>query len=313
MIALQAVSARGKAERGAARPALTAVSLEHRRGVLGIIGATKDGTSLLFDLLDGGASPRAGRVVVLDGAPEAARSRVARVSLDAPLPEALRVDEVCDLAADLRGEPRRAARETLGAIGIAALAGRRVVALAREERRAVALAIALGAKVEVLLIEEPLAWLDPVAPRLAIDALRARAASACVVVTTASPRDATRLADRLGVLTAGVYTPLPPELAYTSLGPEGGASIRIVVAPAQGRRGAAALAGVLGGDDAVLRVETAAFAAPPGAVAVVAAGRDLALLARAATRAIAATRVEVELVEPSTLALDAIRAALASM
>ncbi|MBX3202567.1 MAG: ATP-binding cassette domain-containing protein [Labilithrix sp.] len=312
MIALQAVSARGKAERGALRPTLTTVSLEHRRGVLGIVGATKDGTSLLFDLLDGSASPSSGRVVVLEGTPDAARSRVARVSLDAPLPEALRVDEVCALAADLRGEPRRAAHETLGVLGIAALGGRRVGSLAREERRAVALAIALGAKVDVLLLEEPLAWLDPVAPRLTIDALRARAASACVVVATASPRDATRLADELGVLTAGVYTPLPPALAYTSLGPEGGASIRIVVAPAQGKRGAAALAGVLGGDDAVLRVETSPFAAPPGAVAVVVTGRDLALLARAVTSAIASTRVDVELVEPSTLSLDAIRAALAA-
>ncbi|MBX3220199.1 MAG: hypothetical protein KF795_06740 [Labilithrix sp.] len=313
MIALAGVSARGAAERGRPRPTLTFVSLEHRAGVLGVIGAPKDGTSLLLDTIDGAAKPTAGRVVVLDGTPDAARPRVARVSLEAPLPEALRVDEVCDLASDLRGEPRRAAADKLGAIGVAALAGRRVRSLALEERRAVLLALALGSsKVDVLLIEEPLALLDPVAPRMVVDALRARAASACVVVTTASPRDATRLADRLGVLTAGTYAPLPPELAYTGVGAEGVASIRLVVAPAHGKRGAAALAGILGGDDAIARVETSAYTAPSGAVAVLVAGRDLALVARAVTRAIATTRVDVELLEPSTLSLDAVRAALAA-
>ena len=205
MIDLVAVSARGRAERGHPRVVLTKVSLEQRAGVLGIVGAPKDGTSLLLDMIDGTAPPSSGRVVVLGGSPDAARPRLARVSLEAPLPDALRVDEVCDLAADLRGEPRRSSGETLGALGVGALARRRVRSLALEERRAVALAIALGStKAEVLLIEEPLALLDPVAPRMVVDALRARAASACVIVTTASPRDATRLADRLGVLTSGV-------------------------------------------------------------------------------------------------------------
>lgn len=313
MIELASVSARGPAERGRPRVVLTKVSLEHRAGVLGIVGAPKDGTSLLLDLLDGTARPASGRVVVFGGDPGAARARLARVSLDAPLPDALRVDEVCDLAADLRGEPRRPAAEILGALGIGALAPRRVRSLALEERRAVTLALAVSStKADVLLIEEPLARLDPVAPRLVVDALRARASSACVIVTTASPRDATRCADRLGILTSGVYAPLPPELAHMSLGPEGGASIRVVVAPAHGKSGAAALAGILGGADAVTRLETAAYAPRPPAVAIVVAGRDLARLSRAVTRAIATTRVDVELVEPSTLSLDAIRAALAA-
>ncbi len=313
MIEVVGVSARGRAERGRPRVVLTKVSLEQRAGVLGIVGAPKDGTSLLLDLIDGTAPPASGRVVVLGGSPDAARARLARVSLEAPLPDALRVHEVCDLAADLRGEPRRSAAEILDTLGIGALARRRVRSLALEERRAVALAIAASStKAEVLLIEEPLALLDPVAPRLVVDALRARAASACVLVTTASPRDATRLADRLGVLTSGIYSQLPPELAHMSLGPDGGASIRVVVAPAHGKGGAAALAGILGGDDAVARVETATYAAPSEAVSVVVSGRDLARLSQAVTRAIATARIDVELVEPSTLSLDAIRAALAA-
>ena len=100
--------------------------------------------------------------------------------------------------------------------------------------------------------------------------------------------------------------------ALLSLGPEGGASIRVVVAPAHGKGGAAALAGILGGDDAVARVETATYAAPSEAVSVVVSGRDLARLSRAVTHAITTARVDVDLVEPSTLSLDAIRAALAA-
>ncbi|MDF2692118.1 MAG: transporter, ATP-binding protein, partial [Labilithrix sp.] len=219
MIELALVSAHGPAERGRPRALLTQVSLDHQRGVLGIIGAPKDGTSLLLDMLDGTAMPSSGRVTVLGTTPDAARSRVARVSLDAPLPEVLRVEEVCDLASDLRGEPRRPAAERLGMLGVAALARRRVRSLTVDERRSVALALALtSTKVEAILIEEPLVAMDPVSPRLIGDVLRARAAAASVIVVTASPRDATRLADRLGVLTAGTYAPLPPELAHTSLG-----------------------------------------------------------------------------------------------
>lgn len=319
MIQLGAVSARGRVvlprargafERAQARAALTNVSFEHDKGVLGIIGAPRDGTTILFDVVDGTVKPAAGRVAVFGGAPAAARVRVARVSLDAPLPDGLRVDEVCDVAGEVRGEPRRPANERLAVLGIGHLAGRRVRSLALEERRAVALAVALTSKAEVLLVEEPLVAMEGVASSLVVDAIRARAGAACVVVTTASPRDATRLADRLAVLTSGIFDVLPPELAHMSLGVEGSASIRVVVSPPAGKAGAAALVGVLSGADAVTRVETAAYAG--GAVAVVATGRDLALLSAAVTQAIATARVDVELVEPSTLSLDAIRSALAA-
>ncbi len=319
MIHLAAIAARGRIalprgrglfERAQARVALANVSLEHDRGVLGIIGAPKDGTTLLLDVIDGTVQPLRGRVAVFGADPRAARPRVARVSLEAPLPDALKVEEVCDLAGDVRGEPRRPAGERLAVLGIGNLAGRRVRSLAIEERRAVALAIALTSRADLLLVEEPLVSIEGVASSLVVDAIRARAASSCIVVTTASARDATRLADRLSVLTAGIYSVLPPELAHMSLGPEGGASMRVVVSSAAGRAGAAALVGILSGVDAVARVETSTYAG--GAVAVIVSGRDLALLSAAVTHAIARARVDVELVEPSTLSLDAIRAALAA-
>jgi ABC-type multidrug transport system ATPase subunit len=307
---LASVSARGPAERGRARAVLSNVSFRAGRGVLGIIGSYRDGTTLLFDLIDGTARPRSGHVTVRGGSPETARSRVSRVSLDAPLPDGLRVDELCDLAAELRSEPRRPASERLAILGIAKLEKRRVETLSIAERRTVSLALALtSSKSEVILVEEPLVGLDPVAPRLVVDALRTRASTACVIVTTASPREAARLADHLALITSGVYTPIDPERPYVALD-KGGVSSRLVIAPSQEKTRTAALIAALTGDDAVGTVETSLFAARAGGLVVTVSGPDLARLSRAITRAIAETRVEVELIEPTALSLDAIRNAI---
>ncbi|GEM_PF-1503468 len=310
-VELVSVVARGPTERGRVPASLSNVSFYASAGVFAIVGAPRDGTLLLFDVIEGRVAPQVGRVAVLGVAPGQARSRVARVSMDAPLPDALRVEEICDVAADLRGEPRRPAVERLGVLGAAGLAKRRASTLSLEERRTVSLAIALTSRADVLLVEEPLAALDPVASGFVIDALRARAANACVLVTTASARDATRAGDRLGLLTSGMFMPLAPEHAHVGVGADL-ASIRVLVSSAHGKAGAASLVGALSGHEAVLRVESSSAPTTSGASVVTAFGRDLALLANAVTRAIATARVDVDLVEPSTLPLDAIRAAMAA-
>lgn len=290
-----------------ARVLLEDVNLEAQQGVVAILGSEPDGTALLLDVLDGAIAPKRGSVDVLGGRPAEARTRIARVSALAPLPEALTVDEVCALESDLRRAPARPARERLATLGIELLGKRLVRSLSLGERRAVALALALTSEAQVLLFEEPLVAIDPVAYGLVIDALRARAASSCVVVTTASPRDAMRMADRFGVLTRGKYSPLDPKLGALSLGTEGRASMRIVVAPSAGRAGAAAIASALGTSEAVTHLEVSAYAPTSPAMAIFVSGSNLAELSRAVTRAIASARVDVELVEPSALSLDALR------
>ena len=128
--------------------------------------------------------------------------------------------------------PRRArddrARRGSSPLGIESLAERRVRSLSPGEARAVSLAIALSSRAPVLLIEEPLAALEPSATARVLEVLRARAtAGACIIVTTASVRDATSFADQLGMLTQGVFTHLPPALAHVGVG---GARLRVVVA-----------------------------------------------------------------------------------
>jgi ABC-type multidrug transport system ATPase subunit len=315
VIALVNVAARGV---GNAAP-LRGVTLSWSRGVLAIIGAPADGTSTLLGLIAGTARPTGGQITIAGQTPEDARALVAHVPLEPVLPDALRVEEVCDLAADLRGEPRKPARERLAVLGIESLAKRKVRSLSTGEARAVALAVAISSSARAILVEEPLAWLEPTAPARVVDALRTRAlAGVVVIVTTASVRDATRLADELAVLTLGVLTPLPPVLAHVG---RDGARLRVVVPPPrEGAAGAAALAAALVDDPAVTAVETHAYATSRSpastildartATAVVVSGKDLLALASAVNRAISQARVEIEAIESAVLPLDAIRAAL---
>jgi ABC-type multidrug transport system ATPase subunit len=283
VIVLKGVSAKGK--HGIK---LTNIELDAGRGVTAIVGTARDGTTLLCDVIDKTRKPAAH----------------ARVSLDAPLPDAMRVDEVCKLAAELRGD---AAADVLTPLRIEALARRSTRSLAVDERRAVALAIALGsAAVKTILIEEPLAAMA-VATRIAADAIRERAKTACVLATTASPRDATRVGDRIAVLVDGILTPI--EESNTVSRDSG--SLRVIVAASQGKSGAAALIGALGREEAVGRIDSAAFAAGRATTLTV-HGDDLAALASAVTKAIADAKVDVDLIEPSVLPLDAIRAQIAS-
>lgn len=289
-IALQNVMARG-----VTGTKITGISLEAGLGVTAIVGRPTDGTALLFDVLAGTIAPKTGTVV--------APTNIARVTADAPLPDVLNVNEVCALAADLRGEPRT---DVLAPLDLASLGRRPTSSLGLEERRAVALAIAVASKAELILIDEPLAYLG-VASRVATDAIRERAKTACVLVATSSPRDATRVGDRIAVLADGILTPIEESNTVSN---EAGSMV-VVVSASQGREGAASLISALGRDPAVASVEMGAFAAGR-ATSLSVHGNDLEALAKAVTRAVAASKVVIDLVEPSILSLDAIRAQIAS-
>ena len=308
MITLDGVHARSTATRGRPASILANVTLTWERGVLAVLGTPADGTTALLEVLAGTLRTRAGRAMIDGRAPADARARMAYVPLEPALPEAFRVEEVCALASTIRGEPQASAASRLAPLGIEKLAERRVRSLSPGEQRAVALAIAITSAAPILLVEEPLAGLDPSAPSRVIHELRERAtAGAAVVVTTASVRDATRLADQLGILTRGVFTHLPPSLAH--VGP-GGARLRVVVG-ANATTDIAPFVAALGQEAAVASVETAAFAATRvlyAAVAVVVTGPDLLALARAVAVAATKTNAAIEAIESAVMPLDGIRA-----
>lgn len=285
-VSLVTVSARGPASRGRVRTVLDDVTLDVGAGVHAVLGAPADGTGLLCEVIAGTAGHRGTRKVL--GLAGGGHERIAHVSLDAPLPDALRIDEVCLLAADLRGEPRVFADERLAVLDASALATRTVKSLSAGERRTVSLALALTSKkVDLLLVEEPFGALALAAPAKVAEALRTR--SGTVIVTTASARDAALVARTFGVLAAGRYRPLAD---LRPLAP----SMRIVV-----RDRAAALIAALG--EEVTRVESSMLASGASVIHVTGSGD----LARVVTRAVAATEADVELVEHVAGPLDALR------
>jgi len=168
-------------------------------GAYALIGRPADGVSLLLETFSGRRRPSSGKVEALGGAPGSKLSRVGigYVAIDAPLPEALRVDEILALASRFRGEDVVAAESRLAKLGIEALVQRRASSLSLEERRAVAITEALtSTKTQLLLIDEPFLSMDGRATAGLTRLLRQRAASgACVVVATASTRDPLLLAD----------------------------------------------------------------------------------------------------------------------
>ncbi len=312
MIALQGVHARTRGGRGQLASSVANVTLTWEKGVLAILGTPADGTTALLEVLAGTIPARAGHAAIAGLPPSQARARVAYVPLEAALPDSLRVDEVCELAGELRGEPAMTPVSRLAPLGIEKLVNRRVRSLSPGEARAVSLAIALTSRAPVLLVEEPLSGLDPAAPSRVVAALRARAQDgAAVVVTTASVRDATALADQLGLLTRGVFTHLPPTLAH--VGPTG-TRLRVVVA-AEAATEVAPFVAALAAEPAIASIETATFAATRvlhAAVAVLVSGADLLAVARAVGHAAAKTSARIEAIESAVVPLDAIRSRIAA-
>ncbi|MDP9036944.1 MAG: hypothetical protein M3O50_19265 [Myxococcota bacterium] len=278
MISLDRVAARR------APLSLSDLSVSWGPGGHALVGASRDGGPLLLAVLAGAARIRSGRARVLEHPPgdPAIRPRVAFVPLDPCLPEALRVDETLRLASALRGEEPQNAVERLRVLGVEALAPRRSRSLSHEEARAVALVEAItSARVEVLLIEEPLVAVDPRAATRVSELLRARArAGSTVIVATASVRDAVEIADDYVMLSRGTTIARASSLeALVAFSPNG-ARLRIAADDPR------ALQAALGQEQAV-----EAIARTDGTL--VARGRDPIALARAVGRAAVAAGVEV--------------------
>jgi molybdate transport system ATP-binding protein len=116
-----------------------------------------------------------------------------------------------------RGERRRRAREMLERFGIRALAEALPGCLSGGERQRVALARALAAAPRALLLDEPLAALDPGSRREALRELHGLLAELAipVLLVTHSYDEAALLADRIAVIDRGriVQSGAPAEIS----------------------------------------------------------------------------------------------------
>ncbi|GGX29187.1 ABC transporter ATP-binding protein [Streptomyces malachitofuscus] len=145
--------------------------------VCAVVGPNGAGKSTLLAITAGLLAPTEGTVAVLGTDPATARPRVGFVDQDKPLYPQLTVAETLRMGADLN--PGRWDADTAQRV----VAGgdldprKRIRALSGGQRTRVALALALGKRPELLLLDEPMADLDPLARHELMGTLMGQAAA----------------------------------------------------------------------------------------------------------------------------------------
>ncbi|AMW11361.1 ABC transporter ATP-binding protein [Streptomyces qaidamensis] len=169
------------------RPALDGCSFRIPTGrVCAVVGPNGAGKSTLLALAAGLLRPTDGSVTVLGRAPAASRERLAYVAQNKPLHPQLTVTGTLRLGRDLN--PRRwdaGVAERIVAEGDLD-PGARIRSLSGGQRTRVALALALGKRPELLLLDEPMADLDPLARHQLMATLMADAADRGTTVVMSS-------------------------------------------------------------------------------------------------------------------------------
>ncbi len=165
-------------------------SVEAGQGVA-IVGANGAGKSTLIRLLAGLAAPSSGAALLL-GAPArtlapALRRRVGLVSHQSMLYPNLTARENLEFFAALHGvdNPAAAAREWLERVALGAAADMRARGLSRGMEQRLALARALIARPDVLMLDEPFAALDAEGAATASTLVGEAMARGCAVLASA--------------------------------------------------------------------------------------------------------------------------------
>jgi ABC-2 type transport system ATP-binding protein len=199
------LEARGLGKRYRQRWALTDCTLSVPAGhVVGLVGPNGAGKTTLLSLAVGMLAPTAGTIEVLGGRPARSRAQLARVGFvaqDAPVYAGLSVADHLTLGA--RMNPRwdaAVADERIQRLGLDQR--QRAGKLSGGQRAQLALTLAVAKRPELLILDEPIASLDPLARREFLqdlaDVIAARRVS--VVMSSHLVGDLERVCDYLIVL-----------------------------------------------------------------------------------------------------------------
>lgn len=197
--------ARGLGKRYRQRWALTDCDLDVPAGrVVGLVGPNGAGKSTLLNLASGMLAPTAGTIEVCGGRPAQSPARLGKVGFvaqDTPTYAALSVGDHLELGARLNpGWDDALARDRIHRIGLdpAQRAGR----LSGGQRAQLALTLGIAKRPELLILDEPVAALDPLARREFLrdltEAIGQHAMS--VVLSSHLVSDVERVCDHLVVL-----------------------------------------------------------------------------------------------------------------
>jgi ABC-2 type transport system ATP-binding protein len=282
--------------------ALAGADLMLGRGSHVVLGRPEEGGAELVPLVTGLASPQSGVVRVGGRDPHrsaATRRTIGALLADESLPNARSVSALLELVLSGRAD----ARPLLVAAGLGSHGERSPGSLHGDERRALALALALAVPDAVLLaLYEPLA--TPLDRDWVLGRIGEAAERCCVLCVTASVRDASLLAPAALLLENGRFTRRPAMPLAAELTP--GKSPELVVHASDARR----LATRLGAHPAVRSVRWDETLAPDQ---LVVQGDDLEALALAVARAAADERIVIAALSPALPSIEAAHAATAAL
>src|SRR5438874_9437198 len=189
MIGLNVLEARELRKRYGDQWALRDCTLALPAGrVVGLVGPNGAGKTTLLQLAVGMLAPSAGEIAVFGRDPREAKSvlpRIGFVAQDSPLYRNFSVADTVTLGRRLNADFDEAwAQERLGKLRIPL--ERKVGELSGGQRAQVALALALAKRPELLLLDEPVASLDPLARREFLQSLMDAVAESGVTVVLSS-------------------------------------------------------------------------------------------------------------------------------
>jgi len=204
-----ALEARGLGRRYGSQWALQGCTLDIPRGsVTALVGPNGAGKTTLLRLAVGLSRPSAGsvRVLGLDPRGEAAEAlpRVGFLAQEHPLYAGFTVAEMLRVGRELNpGWDDEAAHERIRELGLPL--GKKVRSLSGGQRAQVALTLALAKRPELLLLDEPVASLDPLARREFLQSVLEVVAERELTVVLSSHilADLERVCDHLVILAAG--------------------------------------------------------------------------------------------------------------
>jgi len=197
-----AVVTEGLTKRYGRRTALSDCTLDVPAGhVVGLVGPNGAGKSTLLQMICGLLQPTAGRLTVLGGEPISGSPRLGFVAQDTPVFAGLTVEDHLRLGAHLNPSwDDELARDRVDRLGLdlAQKAGK----LSGGQRAQLALTVAIAKRPDLLLLDEPVAALDPLARREFLQGLMEYVAESgtSVVMSSHLVADLERVCDYLIVL-----------------------------------------------------------------------------------------------------------------